>query len=86
MLSLRMLLCFGLGMRSLLQAEAVMNQDPLERMRHRLWRLEARIGGFAEREAWYLAFWRWLASQRGETRNRMILGPVLQEDERVGLS
>ena len=68
-----MLLCFGLGMWRLLPAEAIMEQDQLESMRHRLWRLEARIGGFAEREAWYLAFWRWRASQRGETRHRTIL-------------
>ena len=69
-----MLLGFGLGMWSLRQGEASMEQDQLESIRHRLWRLEARIGGFAEREAWHLAFWRWLASQRGETRNRTILG------------
>jgi hypothetical protein len=61
-------------MWSLLQAEAIMEQDQLDRMRHRLWRLEASIRGFGEREAGYLAFWRWLASQRGQTRNRTILG------------
>ena len=68
-----MLLGFGLGMWSLLQGEASMEQDQLESIRHRLWRLEARIGGFAEREGRYLAFWRWLASQRGETRHREVL-------------
>jgi hypothetical protein len=47
-----------------------MEQDQLDSMRRRLWRLEARIRGFADREALYLSFWRWLASQRGETRNR----------------
>jgi hypothetical protein len=65
-----MLLCFGLGRLSLLQAEAIMEQDQLEKMLPRLWRLEARLRGFADREALYLSFWRWLASQRGETSNR----------------
>jgi hypothetical protein len=65
-----MLLCMGLGMWSLLQAEAIMEQDQLDSMRHRLWRLEARIRGFADREALYLSFWRWFAAQRGETRHR----------------
>jgi hypothetical protein len=67
-----MLLCIGLGMWSLLQVGKIMEQDQLERMRHRRWRLEARAWGFGEREGWYLAFWRWLASQRGETRNRKV--------------
>jgi hypothetical protein len=75
-----MLPCFGLGRWSLLQAEASMEPDQLESMRHRVWRLEARIGGFAEREAWYLAFWRWRASQRGETRNRAILAEGVAPD------
>ena len=75
-----MLLCFGLGRWSRLQAEAIMEQDQLERMRHRLWRLEARIGGFAECEGRYLAFWRWLASQRGETRNRKVLTEGVARD------
>jgi hypothetical protein len=57
-------------MLSQLQVEEIVEQDQLDSMRHRLWRLEARIRGFGEREALYLAFWRWLASQRGETRNR----------------
>ena len=65
-----MLPCFGWGMWSLLQ-EGILEQDQLEGIRHRLWRLEARIRGFGDREALYLAFWRWLASQRGETRNRV---------------
>jgi hypothetical protein len=67
-----MLPCFGLGMRSRLQVERSMEQDQLERERHQLWRLQARTWGFAEREGWYLAFWRWLASQRGETSNRKV--------------
>ena len=75
-----MLLCFGLGMWSLLQAEGIMEQDQLERERHQLWRLQARAWGFAEREGWYLAFWRWLASQRGETRNRTILAEGVARD------
>jgi hypothetical protein len=65
-----MLLCIGLGMWSLQQAEAIMEQEQRDKMRHRLWRLEARIRGFADREALYLSFWRWLAAQRGETSNR----------------
>jgi hypothetical protein len=55
-------------MLSQLQAEEMMEQDPLQSMCHRLWCLEAKIRGFGEREAQYLAFWRWLASQRGGTR------------------
>ena len=57
-----------------------MEQDQLDRMRHRLWRLEARIRGFADREALYLSFWRWLASQRGETRNRTIRAEGVARD------
>jgi len=59
-------------MLSLLQVEEIMGQDQLESERHQLWRLQARTWGFGEREGWYLAFWRWLASQRGETSNRKV--------------
>jgi hypothetical protein len=45
-------------------------QDQLESERHQLWRLQGRTWDFAEREGGYLAFWQWLASQRGETSNR----------------
>lgn len=65
--------CFGLGVLSLLQAEGIMWQDQHESTRHQLWRLQARTWDCAEREAWYLAYWQWLASQRGETKNRTIL-------------
>lgn len=68
-----MLLCFGVGRWSLLQAEAIMGQDQFASERHRLWRLQGRTWDFAEREGWYLAFWQWLAAQRGETRHRTIL-------------
>lgn len=65
-----MLPCFGLGVRTLLQAEGIMGQDQCESERKQLWRLQGRTWDFAEREGWYLAFWQWLAAQRGETRNR----------------
>jgi hypothetical protein len=57
-------------MLSQLQVEGLVEQDELDSMRHRLWRLEARMKGFGEREAVYLAFWRWLASEREESSNR----------------
>jgi hypothetical protein len=38
------------------------------------WRLEALRAGFAPEVANRLAFWRWLAAQRGETEERTIAG------------
>ena len=47
-----------------------MDQDELEQARRQLYLRAARSLGFPERQAQFLAFWRWLASQRGETKAR----------------
>jgi aminoglycoside/choline kinase family phosphotransferase len=47
-----------------------MDQDELEQARRQLYLRAARSLGFPERQAQFLAFWRWLARQRGETKAR----------------
>jgi hypothetical protein len=68
-------LCYSAlaGGVELAAGEGIMGQDQREKMQRQLWLLLARVCGFSGREARYLAFWRWLASQRGETRNRTVL-------------
>ena len=45
---------------------------PIDYWRRRAWRLQAISAGFTPDEANALAFWRWLASQRGETGQRVV--------------
>ena len=40
--------------------------------------------GFSERQAKYLAFWHWLARQRGETKQRGVLDPAAASGWRFG--
>jgi aminoglycoside/choline kinase family phosphotransferase len=47
-----------------------MEQSELEQARRDRYLRAARNLGFPERQARYLAFWRWLARQRGETKER----------------
>jgi aminoglycoside/choline kinase family phosphotransferase len=47
-----------------------MDKDELELTRRQMYLLAARELGIPERQAEFLAFWRWLARQRGETKVR----------------
>ena len=47
-----------------------MDADPTELARRQSWSVAARFLDFDARQAARLAFWRWLASQRGETSRR----------------
>jgi hypothetical protein len=47
-----------------------MDLDPIEEMRRYRSRLRATTHGFSLAEAGRLAFWKWLAAQRGETSTR----------------
>lgn len=50
-----------------------MDPERLERLRRISHGLAAVRLGFSEDEAAHLAFWRWLARQRGETNDRVVL-------------
>ena len=52
------------------RGEGAMALEPTEDMRRRLSRLGAATWGFSLEEAGRLAFWKWLAAQRGETSRR----------------
>jgi hypothetical protein len=52
-----------------------MELEPTEEMRRRLSRLRAACSGFSLEEAGRLAFWKWLAAERGETSQRGVLCP-----------
>jgi hypothetical protein len=52
-----------------------MDLHPDEAMRRRLGRLRAASWGFSLEEAGRLAFWKWLAAERGETSQRGVLCP-----------
>jgi hypothetical protein len=52
------------------RGEVAMALDPAEAMQRRLSRRRATSWGFSIEEAGRLAFWKWLAVQRGETRRR----------------
>jgi hypothetical protein len=52
------------------RAEVAMDLHPDEAMRRRLGRLRAASWGFSLEEAGRLAFWKWLAGQRGATSTR----------------
>jgi hypothetical protein len=47
-----------------------MELDPIEALRRRLSRLRAASWEFSPEQAGRLAFWKWLAAQRGETSKR----------------
>ena len=47
-----------------------MDPDPAELARRQSWSVAARFLDFDTRQAARLAFWRWLARQRGETSRR----------------
>jgi hypothetical protein len=53
--------------------EVAMDLHPDEAMCRRLSRLRAASWGFSLEEAGRLAFWKWLAAQRGETSERGLL-------------
>jgi hypothetical protein len=53
--------------------EVVMVLDTEEELRRRLSRLRAASWGYSLEEAGRLAFWKWLAAQRGETSKRGLL-------------
>jgi hypothetical protein len=60
---------------------ATVELDITESYRRRVWRLAAEALGFQERQANFLAFWYWLARQRGETKHRLE-----RSDSRLGVS
>jgi len=52
------------------KAEVAMELEPTEAMRRRLSRIRAASWGFSFEDGGRLAFWKWLAAQRGETNKR----------------
>src|SRR3954452_5989152 len=66
--------------------EVAMALDPAEAMQRRLSRIRATSWGFSIEEAGRLAFWKWLAVQRGETRKREQLQSAQLGAEEQGLA
>ena len=61
-----------------------MDQDELEFTRRKLYLRAARRLGVPERQAQFLAFWHWLARQRGETKARGTPEHAAASDWRFG--
>jgi hypothetical protein len=62
----------GGGILSQSMAEGTVEQDDREERLRWVSRRVAKALGFSDREAASLAFWRWLARERGETKHRVI--------------
>ena len=63
-----------------------MELDPIEALRRRLSRLRAASWEFSPEQAGRLAFWKWLAAQRGETSQRGLLDrPPARSSRSYGL-